>query len=353
MSGLALYNEIDPHAAATLRELINRGQIAPGVVDTRSIEDLTPAYVQQFTQVHLFAGIGIWSLALRNAGWPDSRPVWTGSCPCQPFSAAGKGLGVSDERHLWPAMWWLVSQCRPDVVFGEQVAKKDGLAWLDIVASDLEAGQYALGAVCAPAAGFGAPHLRERLYWVADTDNARPQGGLRGRPDTQRQNLDGHPGRRGATGDMADAPAHGRHQGVQPLPGGLPERSGGNSVTHGLADTVRHGAEHGPLEGVGAETTADRRNGGLSRERLRVGEQGALGGMADTHDGDADRAGPTNGFWRNADWIGCRDAKWRPVEPGTFPLVNGAPARVGRLRAYGNAIVEPQARAFIEAYLGQ
>jgi DNA (cytosine-5)-methyltransferase 1 len=38
------------------------------------------------------------------------------------------------------------------------------------------------------------------------------------------------------------------------------------------------------------------------------------------------------------DWLYCRDGKWRPVEPGTFPLAHEAPSRVGRLRAYGNAL---------------
>jgi hypothetical protein len=61
--------------------------------------------------------------------------------------------------------------------------------------------------------------------------------------------------------------------------------------------------------------------------------------------------GPTNSLWRDADWLLCRDGRWRPVEPGTFPLVDGAPARVGRLRGYGNAICAPAAQAFIEAYL--
>jgi DNA (cytosine-5)-methyltransferase 1 len=61
--------------------------------------------------------------------------------------------------------------------------------------------------------------------------------------------------------------------------------------------------------------------------------------------------GPVNGRWSDADWLFCRDGKWRPVEPGTFPLANGAPARVGRLRAYGNAINAEAAEAIIRAYM--
>lgn len=63
------------------------------------------------------------------------------------------------------------------------------------------------------------------------------------------------------------------------------------------------------------------------------------------------RPGPVNGYWRDSDWLHCRDGKWRPVGPGTFPLVNGAPSRVGRLRAYGNAINSDAATAFIESYM--
>ena len=57
------------------------------------------------------------------------------------------------------------------------------------------------------------------------------------------------------------------------------------------------------------------------------------------------------GFWANCDWLSCRDGKYRPVESGTFPLAHGSTARVGRLRAYGNAIVPQAAQALIEAYL--
>ena len=81
----AYYNEYDPAAAACLRELIEAGEIAPGVVDERSISDVRPDELRAYTQCHFFAGIGVWSRALRDAGWSDDRPVWTGSCPCQDF----------------------------------------------------------------------------------------------------------------------------------------------------------------------------------------------------------------------------------------------------------------------------
>ena len=169
----AYYNENDPKAAAWLRELIKADLIAPGEVDERSIEDVRPDDLKGFQQCHFFAGIGGWSYALRLAGWEDSREVWTGSCPCQPFSAAGQGKGTADDRHLWPAFYWLISQCSPSVVFGEQVASKDGMAWLAGVQADLEELGYRTAGADLCAAGIGAPHIRQRLWWVCDSVRPR------------------------------------------------------------------------------------------------------------------------------------------------------------------------------------
>lgn len=152
------------------------GQIARGIVDDRPIERVKPEDLRRFTQCHFFAGIGGWSLALRLAGWPDDDPVWTGSCPCQPFSSAGKRLGLDDERHLWPIFFRLIAECCPVTIFGEQVAAAVNHGWLDQVTDDLEAVGYAVGSVAFPAEAVGAPHRRERLYFVADSD--RPQCGL-------------------------------------------------------------------------------------------------------------------------------------------------------------------------------
>jgi DNA (cytosine-5)-methyltransferase 1 len=86
MSDGAYYNEFEPLAAQWLRNLIQQKLIAPGEVDERSIVDVSPRDLVRFTQCHFFAGIGVWSYALRLARWADARPIWTGSCPCQGFS---------------------------------------------------------------------------------------------------------------------------------------------------------------------------------------------------------------------------------------------------------------------------
>jgi len=299
----AYYNEHDPYAAQWLRNLITAGHIAPGDVDERDIRDIKPEELKKYTQLHFFAGIGVWSLALRQAGWPDDQPVWTGSCPCQPFSAAGRKAGVNDERHLWPHWFHLITQCEPRLIFGEQVASKDGLTWLDLVQTDLEGAGYANGAVDLCAAGIGAPHIRQRLWFVAERLEHAQHEGLQGRvyrgPHTKWQDQHRHVRRDSTIGGVADTNS------TRPQSG-------------------RETSEAARYRNTFDTTSCTDRNS---------------------------RPDQIDGFWKDVDWLGCKDGKFRPVRPGSFPLVNGTTSRVGKLRAYGNCINAKAAEEVISAYL--
>ncbi|MDB5317103.1 MAG: cytosine-specific methylase [Rhodospirillales bacterium] len=315
MNGGAYYNENDPYAAAWLRNLIDAGHIAPGHVDERSILDVGPDDLRGFTQCHFFAGIGVWSHALRTAGWPDDRGVWTGSCPCQPFSVAGRGDGFGDQRHLWPAWYDLIKECLPGVVFGEQVASKDALAWFDVVHADLEDADYAVGSADLCAAGVGAPHIRQRLWFVADANRYGPQGC------------------------------------EPPVPPGLRRRPADAGTACGMGDPRGTGLEGCHPGTVGLErATTERTSSVVELAHTNGGHAGAEGLQRGRQHGQQPQDRGVS-FWSAADWLPCRDGKSRPVEPGTLPLAHGVTSRVGKLRAYGNAIVAPVAVEFIKSYL--
>jgi DNA (cytosine-5)-methyltransferase 1 len=313
MKNTVYYNEFDPFAAAWLKELIKAGLIPKGDVDERSITEVSAKDVEGYSQCHFFAGIGGWPLALKESGWGD-RPIWTGSCPCQPFSSAGKQNGIKDDRHLWPAFFGLIKKRRPTIVFGEQVAAAIRKGWLDIVFGDLEREKYACGAVVYGAHSVGGPHIRQRLYWVGDSEYG-------GSLSHHSQSEDGR--NVGWTGEN-----------------GNPGR---------LANTAGKRLE-GP---TGARLSKQARNEFNGRENNWEKRQTVRRSSDNSDDGE--RGGEKNpegkGFWKEWEWLSFRDGKRRPIEPGTFPLVDGVPNRMGRLRGYGNALCVPSAQAFIEAYL--
>jgi len=278
------YNENDEKAADWLESLIKRQLIPAGDVDRRSIEDVLPDDLRKYTQCHFFAGIGGWSRALELAGWPEDNPIWTGSCPCQPFSAAGKGKGVTDERHLWPAFHWLIQQCRPKFVFGEQVAGKAGESWFDVVSNDLAHQDYTSGFAVLAACSIGAPHIRKRLYWVAHSDS-KPTWGDSGGIHSK----------------------EGKCEGTRRENGGESNRLGNDCKNVGLAD-----ANSARLQGWGKR--------GNSANKLFTWE----GSLAQ-----------------------CRDGKARPFKPGVLPMANGVSGRVELIKGYGNAIVPQVAAEFV------
>ena len=295
------YNEIDPFAAAWLRELIRRNLIAEGEVDERSIADVRLDDLRGFTQHHFFAGIGGWPYALRLAGWPNDRPVWTGSCPCQPFSAAGKQKGFDDPRHLWPEFHRLIREYRPHVVFGEQVAS--AMQWLDLVSGDLEGEGYAVGSAIVGAHSVGAPHIRQRIYWV-------------GQSSVEQVGISRQPREQGSADGMEYATRNG---------------------------WLERGAESGERSIISSGELGDD-DDARSQGRSVSGADREWNGSGELVVGQASA-------WSECDWLPCIDGKSRPVEPGTFPLAHGLPGRVGRLRGYGNAIVPQVAAAFVESYM--
>jgi DNA (cytosine-5)-methyltransferase 1 len=363
---VAYYNENDPFAAAWLMKLIDNDLIAPGWVDTRSIEDVLPEDLDGFTQCHFFAGIGGWSYALRLAGWPDDREVWTGSCPCPSFSCAGKGQGFDDPRHLWPEFYRLIRESKPPAVFGEQSANAIGHGWWDLVSTDLEGEGYAVGAAVLASASVGATDIRHRLYFVglANSADSRCSGA--------REHGSGSPlfsarsEQCGRTGGME----HTKRTRLEGLAGDGDDGHQPGWFGAGATGSVRPTGE--------VERMADANNS-ERRSDLARGNDGN-GNPTGRHESDGESrtgrygqfsnpfADALKGFWGDADWLLCTDGRWRPVEAGTFPLDYGIPNRLGRdgdsgtsttqgksearlmrLRGYGNAINAQVAKEFILA----
>lgn len=341
------YNDSDPSAAAWLDELRKRGLIPDGYVDYRDIRDVHPDDIRHFTHCHFFAGIGGWAEALRLAQWPADRPVWTGSCPCQPFSAAGKRKGIADDRHLWPDWFNLIRQCRPSTIFGEQVSQAIRFGWLDGVYVDLESCGYAVGAAVLPACSVDAPHKRERLWFVADLQGERREP----RPWA---------GEAMGTGESWSIEPEGRHQIRVELADSTGRRTtaiqqprqtrcaiaNGQSMADGGG--ARLAQRTGFTENARQERTAAERSCGLGVADGRRRTQRLAAPTAARHGNPTESA---SGFWSNAEWVVGPDGKARRVKPGVSLLAHGVSGRVAKLRGLGNAIVPQVAAQMIRCFV--
>jgi DNA (cytosine-5)-methyltransferase 1 len=436
------YNDNDPEVCEWLRELMNGGLIPEGDIDGRSIVEVEPGDLAPYAQCHFFAGIAGWPYGLQLAGVPELE-CWTGSCPCQSFSDAGNGLGMEDDRHLWPEWFRLIRERRPQLVFGEQVEEAIAYGWLDLVSSDMETEGYACGAIVLGAHSVGAPHIRQRLYWVADahglqheSDAGRARGEIACARGVGDASAGYAAGRGGETCALADSKYVGKRHDAGAV--GAIEQQAETRQSQARSDAEHGGAacelgysQHDGLHGI-PELGGKKNEGGMleferpshdtgrlghadcarqlqgqernqqiegSRE-LEAGKPSEASGMADSDEqrgephgagGSGEREGsedtqgrypvipPSSGsaprcvgwFWADAEWLWFKDKKYRPVEPGIFPLVAGLPRDVGRGRdpgaplkvnataearetriiGYGNAIVPQVAAEFIRAYM--
>lgn len=327
------YNEFNKKKCQAMALLMAEGIIPDGDIDDRPIQEVKADDVKGYTQCHFFAGWGGWAYALGLAGWPDGRPVWTGSCPCQPFSSAGRQKGKADERHLWPVWFGLIRQSRPPVVFGEQVSSAIRHHWWDDVADGMEGEGYTTRAEIRPACCVGAPHRRERLWFVANAESARSSRAIGTSCETSWRSTTRDSLQFGRTGyecsNVADAESRGRgfweskNIGTASRKINAPchdsaDRGGKNSADH-VADSIGQGSQgHG-------------QSGDQPVQEMRQGEERYP--------------------WTGGVWIDCPDGKQRLVKPGIQLLADGYPNRRLLLHIAGDSIVPQVAAAFIGAYM--
>jgi len=385
---LAYYNDIDPVACAVVEKMIEAALIPDGNVECKSITDIEPEDISDYGAVHMFCGIGLWPLALRQAGWPDpsegipNSQVWTGSPPCQPFSVASTSkLGFKDERHLSPEFERLIKAINPTTVYFEQVSGASGKTWFSSLQESLKEG-YSTTGISSGACTVGSPMLRKRIYGVADRLMAdRKEIGRQWwaspSADSERQSRkvlqDGRTKLRLKTGrpgeidrcqrGFTDSSRVGesltqRQEKLQTDNDRRREVERSESPSEVSTYSVGRSDTGRGEEGMDNANNQKSRTGTSVLERGRTDRETQEAQSIDAGSEDGDRPTPHyHNFWADPDYIYCRDGYYRPIRSGggaesaTFCLLNGYPGRSASLRLLGNGIVVPQAQAFIESHI--
>jgi len=356
------YNEFDKKKCAALKTLIEDGHISKGDIDDRPIKEVMPDDVRNYERCHFFAGIGLWDYALDLARWEKGRRVWTGSCPCQPFSIAGRQKGKKDDRHLWPEWFRLIEECQPSVIFGEQVKDAITKGWLDDVYQGLEENNYAVGSIVMPASAIGAPHRRERLWFVGYRDEVRELQQERSVQDQRERVSDAS-----SVGDSGRITERHKKTGISRERKHSNAQAFGTKTRNGFTDTSLVGnTKH---NGYFASEVPESKKQAIQHDTQRKDSTGKFEGASESGNvayPDSSRPQRYRGFeqeqiqerwereerhtWSSGVWINCPDEKQRLVEPRIPLLVNGYPERVGVIHSAGDAIVPQLAAEFIKAF---
>jgi len=277
---------------------------------------------------------------IRNVGKHNlpEADVFIGGFPCQPHSTAGKRKGAKDDRNLWPEYFRVIDECRPAWVVGENVL---GIRTtiLDQVLSDMESLEYSTVTLDLPAAGFNAPHKRERIFIVAYSKSGA------GRIPEQSREESLHASRVSEKGNVANAhsfrfvqseigKSHYNIYGINqaqkqerrselyaPVSSG---EAAANAAGEGLEGKAGAELQNKVISGIYSNAEGKRLQGEWTPGEQEP-EAPGRSGLSFGSNGDGN-------FWQ--------------TEPGVCGVVDGVPDRVDRIRTLGNAVV-PQVAEFI------
>ena len=339
----------------------------------------------------LFCDIEPWSRQILAKHWPDvpiaddvkelandptriihaigDRPsILTAGYPCQPFSQAGQRRGSEDDRHIWPEIFSIIQQVRPDWIVCENVSGHITMG-LDEVLSDLaDKANYAVQTFHLGAVSVDAPHRRMRLWIVArNVGNTKHDGSPT-------------PTVKGSIGEASKHNTQGQNKTSQSQGASEPRDSGSvgeSAITTDVAD-ARRKPTRGAAKSERSSSYATRRSSRLNPRNSEVSPSSDVADAQSVRTGKSRHAHKTEGstessatqpYGSSADVANAQSKRleddgrrgelgrerdrrrvptqssrekrsntWKP-EPPVGRVANGIPRRVDRLKGLGNAIV--------------
>jgi DNA (cytosine-5)-methyltransferase 1 len=266
---------------------------------------------------------------------PGSIKLISGGFPCQPYSHAGKRMGNEDDRALWPEMFRVIKEVRPDWVCGENVTGIISMA-LDGVLSDLESAGYTCQPIVLPACAINAPHKRDRVFIIAHSEHS---GCQRGESERERASTTLPHGEKSKTNVVAHTTS----------------RENDGRERRNLANQASGG------EGINTTTDFSGEDVAYATSGNGYGSRGPgpARGFKSSNSGQVmadptcspDKQGIPQPDERGFSETLKRSGYFNPwaVEPDVGRVAHGVPGRVDRLRALGNAVVPQQVYPILKA----
>ena len=254
--------------------------------------------------------------------------VLSGGFPCQPFSAAGKRAGTSDDRYLWPEMFRIIREARPTYVVAENV--RGLLSWneglvLDTVCADLEGEGYEVQTFVLPASAVNAPHQRYRCWIVAYANNTGDRTS-RSRTDKNRQKEV----KRWEEQPQSEPSRYSEN--VADSNSGM--RRGGRAISESRENKKRR--LHSKKE---KQTSHDLRSKTVGCDPMGRETKDVANSDSERQQEQRRAESIQQEKSRQAERFRLERQSWWSVEPSVGRVAHGIPNRVDRLKGLGNAIV--------------